>query len=669
MIALLQIVLGIILISWLIALCFKSFRDILPERITAWFDLITDIKEEKINNFTDVLLILFICIIFIFLSFIIIPIFPFFFAIGTINDYIIEKESKEREERLNKIEQQKKEEEDWFNKRIQSYFTFTGKEPFDFDPDTFLYLESEYNKSINECIGSNLNEICAIFKQFGFRFIYLPKWQPSTENISLAHLSIDEEKNVKNFLEKVDTVTYTKLLCKTLRIKESEIDSGIFHFACYIYDEHDYEKANPRLRKFTLFSIQDINNENYKDFFKIYCKAITEGRKQPGGCYFSVVSKWHGWDFFERHGDSPEKYADYTFLESMKDIADNIKKEMEQLKEGGYYELLLHTLGDEIKQLLSDVKPIPSLSHLKITDDYKIWLVDYNKEVKMTPLQKTLYIFYLRHPEGVEFKMLSAYYDELLAIYKVLSNRENLQKQEESIRRLVDVTDNAINEKCSRIKEAFLKITDDFIARNYYIVLKKQRYEEDPVIGYYLLKQIILPRNLVTYPKDIERIKIMNPIEGKKSIKENLKKQSKLYDQLRNHFYDKKYPKGQLIEEYTEFINNNPKFYKAYFQRAILYAHIGKFRESMADNDFLISHNEKLWTEAIINKAEDLFFLKEYELALKTANHFFEIESSPTSECYRIRASIYKKLKMYEEYSADKHNQKRLQKEEKKRKY
>mgnify|MGYP000246638980 FL=1 len=51
-----------------------------------------------------------------------------------------------------------------------------------------------------------------------------------------------------------------------------------------------------------------------------------------------------------------------------------------------------------------------------------------------------------------------------------------LKNKKESIRRLVDVTDNAINEKCSRIKEAFLKVEDDFIARNYYIVLDRHEY-------------------------------------------------------------------------------------------------------------------------------------------------------------------------------------------------
>ena len=100
-----------------------------------------------------------------------------------------------------------------------------------------------------------------------------------------------------------------------------EIDSGIFHFACYIYDEHDYEKANPRLRKFTLFSIQDINNENYKDFFEslvdvseIY--VIGHSMSYIDEIYFQHILKlvpaecvWN----ITYHGDSTEtKMEDYN---------------------------------------------------------------------------------------------------------------------------------------------------------------------------------------------------------------------------------------------------------------------------------------------------------------------------------------------------------------------
>jgi len=280
-------------------------------------------------------------------------------------------------------------------------------------------------------------------------------------------------------------------------------------------------------------------------------------------------------------------------------------------------------------------------------------LSDYGKEVKMTPLQKTLYIFYLRHPEGVAFKMLSAYYDELLAIYKVLSNREDLEKQQHSIRRLVDATDNAINEKCSRIKEAFLKVVDDFIAQNYYLCLKREKCINNGITYTNLLKRITLIRDLVVYPKEIQDIPILDPKEKKEMIENDLDRQGELYHSLHRHFYERLYPKGKLIEEYTDFLNQYPKYYRAYHDRAILYTHVGRYKEAIADNDILIEHNEWLWMVAVINKAEALFFLKEYGLALKCANRYFELDEKPEAECYRIRSEIYKKLKMYEEYDAD----------------
>ena len=121
-----------------------------------------------------------------------------------------------------------------------------------------------------------------------------------------------------------------------------------------------------------------------------------------------------------------------------------------------------------------------------------------------------------------------------------------------------------------------------------------------------------------------------------------------------------------MIEEYTEFLNEYPKYYRAYFDRAILYTHVGRYKEAIADNDKLIDHNEWLWMEAVINKAEALFFLKEYGLALKCANRFFELDENPDTECYRIRSEIYRKLKMYEEYDADIKMMKKLKKEDKK---
>ena len=62
------------------------------------------------------------------------------------------------------------------------------------------------------------------------------------------------------------------------------------------------------------------------------------------------------------------------------------------------------------------------LSRLKITKQYKIIFVDYdNMEIMMGPLPKTVFLFYLRHPEGVMFTPLQDYKKELLSIYSHIS--------------------------------------------------------------------------------------------------------------------------------------------------------------------------------------------------------------------------------------------------------
>ena len=668
----LLVIIGVIIISWLIAWCDEIFRndciEDIPDIYSAFY---TMYKEDDTGSvFYKIFSMIFLFLIIYPIITVLIVFSPikygimeaWYFIKNCIRKYI--KKDYSVEKRIERNNEQKKMEE-WRDSRIKG-FHYEGKAPYTFDRDTYLYLENISNESVSQCVERNLDKINKVFSEYGFRFIYLPNWKPDSSCIHLANIPKEREVQIKCFLDRINTVEYTHLLCNALHIDKEEIDCGIFHFACYLYDDHIY-KTKLLQTRFTHFSMQGVTDDTIEEFCRNYCDMIVDSRNRPHGCYFSVPAKRRlsGWDSLEEHGVPCENYADYTFPEDMKDIAENVKKEIEQLKEGGYFELLLHTLGDETINELRNVKLNPSLSKIEITVDYKIMLSDYGKEVKMTPLQRTLYIFYLRHPEGVAFKMLSAYYDELLAIYKVLSNREDLEKQQHSIRRLVDATDNAINEKCSRIKEAFLKVVDDFIAQNYYICLKKETYKEDSTIYTNLLKRITLPRELVLYPEEILNIPVLTPSEKKKVIEQDLRKQQKLYHSLNNRFFDKHYPKGKLIEEYTDFLNEYPKYYRAYHDRAILYTHVGRYKEAIADNDILIEHNEWLWMVAVINKAEALFFLKEYGLALKCANRYFELDEKPETECYRIRSEIYKKLKMYEEYDADIQMIKKMEKEEK----
>lgn len=109
------------------------------------------------------------------------------------------------------------------------------------------------------------------------------------------------------------------------------------------------------------------------------------------------------------------------------------------------------------------------LSHLIITKDNRIILPFFNVEIKLAPLPKAIYFLFLMHPEGIVFKDLSNYKYELFNVYIKISPAENMCNISKSIERLCNPLDNSINEKCSRIKEAFLKYFEEDLASIYYI--------------------------------------------------------------------------------------------------------------------------------------------------------------------------------------------------------
>ena len=151
---------------------------------------------------------------------------------------------------------------------------------------------------------------------------------------------------------------------------------------------------------------------------------------------------------------------------------------VERLRQSGVGEIVLQRL----------FKPTLNLSRLHIQYG-RIFLPDYNNmEIKMPTLSKAIYMLYLRHPEGIMFSYLPDYRDKLLHLYGMISGRDNREDIQRSIDDVTDPTRNSINEKCSRIKQAFLREFDDSIARNYYITGERGE-----------AKKILLSRDLVTW--------------------------------------------------------------------------------------------------------------------------------------------------------------------------
>ena len=180
-------------------------------------------------------------------------------------------------------------------------------------------------------------------------------------------------------------------------------------------------------------------------------------------------------------------------------MAQEIRRLVAELRASGRSDLLLRAIGSSVLEELRLEAAKARLSRLRITSDYRMFLIDYaNREIEMTPVHKAVYLLFLNHPEGIEFKKLSDHRDELLHYYMETSRMMDKEKIIESVNHLTDPLDNAINEKCSRIKKVFLSLMDEYSASYYFISGHTQRHVAGSNrIWYERLKVITLPRQLV----------------------------------------------------------------------------------------------------------------------------------------------------------------------------
>ena len=183
---------------------------------------------------------------------------------------------------------------------------------------------------------------------------------------------------------------------------------------------------------------------------------------------------------------------------SAEEAAQEVRRLVGELQAEGRYDLLLKAIGVPLLEELRIEAAKGRLSRLVITEDYRFILADYHKEVELQPVHKAVYLLFLAHPEGIEFKHLADYRDELTRYYMATAKLMDKEKIIEGVDHLVNPLDNAINEKCSRIKKVFLELMDEYTASYYIISSHTQKHiAGSSRIWYERLKVITLPRELV----------------------------------------------------------------------------------------------------------------------------------------------------------------------------
>lgn len=379
-------------------------------------------------------------------------------------------------------------------RKIECYLKAKSKAFF--TNDIVLFIEDDYDEYLNNYIKTNIKSINTRLKEKGVCLIHFPSLQKEVINfpesilqfiryrIPSLHSLSDMELN-----ETIRTVLQNLSPLDFYRIVLEELELPFFRRPCllrsvsgsfvetenkFIYTPIEYKSE---IDLDTLFHT-DINLSNYLTDYGPILFSITESAAK-----LSTVS--------------------YCKKEQREDAGELIKR-IDAIKRDRKYgvmvEVIIYMLGvikDEKPEIINKVKPLlekkklleskVTLSSILIDKHHNIFLPGFNNiEVKLHALPKTVYLFFLRYPQGVRFKELYQHKKELLEIYNKITNRYDNREIEKAIDDLVDMTNPSINQKCARIRESFRKLMNEDTAKYYYI----DGRNGEP-------KKILLPRNLI----------------------------------------------------------------------------------------------------------------------------------------------------------------------------
>ena len=368
--------------------------------------------------------------------------------------------------------------------------------PFEPQRNQIIFVENSYNEDVNHFIMDNYERICKFCSDKGYKFCYLPKLTAGALDADVLFYNVPYAKHHMS----VEPYTSDYLLqFMATRKNWNLIPPSLLYYKSWAKaDKEEYvfqgmsvtdQEETPTLEEIFFMRLDEIfdsfvrhgkpkfspsSDEDKTQKFQKKPKSEEDVQKEGNansrikeivrGMYWMIA------DGSIEAGEDDEAFRGYTgsspkdtgdkFDEISKLIADEVKERIELLK----------CRGIDMLTLIQYIKDQEPLSHLRITKDFHIFLPDYgNIEIEMTPLPKAIFFLYLRHPEGIAYKCLPDYQDELMELYILLRPTTDKVKMRESIEDVTNPLSNSINEKRARIREAFITKFDEHLAKNYFV--------------------------------------------------------------------------------------------------------------------------------------------------------------------------------------------------------
>ena len=352
------------------------------------------------------------------------------------------------------------------NKDNRIEFKLEGK----LAPKELIYVASEEDKELTDLFENKPEVFEGWGQMMGFHVVYLPllmKRLANKEVLQYRAPYLSEAEVANTAIGNDFLLQYLENPGEKGRIKHGFIRTEDIH--------RGGDGKDKAINRFYPLSSQ--SGEPIADQLNKIGKQISFEKSQH-----EKFLEYRNFDDFGNIQDISEADAHFNSQidnENTDDLIEEVKIKIAMLRQRGISQYLLEQL----------IHPDDRLSRLVITKDFRLILPDYNNmEIKLEPLAKAVYLLFLNHPEGILFKYLPDYREELAKIYNRLKPTGLTDRAIQSIEDVTNPLLNSINEKCARIRGAFVGQFDDHIARHYYI----DGHRGDA-------KKITLPRELIIW--------------------------------------------------------------------------------------------------------------------------------------------------------------------------
>lgn len=333
--------------------------------------------------------------------------------------------------------------------------------PFSPSNEQVIYIEREYDEGINSYIRKNYQKLVHEFSEKRLDFCYLPLYVKEVAS-DLMRYHNPTVPATKNFCPRFTTEDFVNALFQG-NVPQDLKPSLIIYLK--------YE-STPDIARFLV--VEFVKDSSWQWLKKMSGSIWSQTRLMASHlshALFDPSSHVPGVFYSERN---------WLFGPVKGSIMDEIAYRIHWLQNQGVDSMILKKM---LAEIIDESRP---LSHVLITKDWRILLPDYNNlEIKMEPINKAVFLLFLRHEKGIRIKDLIDYQSELESIYSQLSH-EDMEKRKASIAKLVDPTNNSIHEKLSRIREAFICRFEEDLACNYFITGGRGEAKRIPISREYV---------------------------------------------------------------------------------------------------------------------------------------------------------------------------------------